>query len=70
MGEVKPAIFNAKTALEEIQDKLNDGSMDAYKEAQIHFQKLMSPIVNLFPPSLVKFLAHGSDGEENKMKDV
>jgi hypothetical protein len=69
-GEVKPAIFNAKEALEEIQGKINDGSMDAYKEAQIHFQKLMSPITNLFPPSLVKFLAYGNDGEENKPKDV
>lgn len=64
-GQVEPAVFNAKDSLKLIMDKLNAGDMLSFKEAQIHFQKLMSPITNLFPPSLIHFLAHGESTDKN-----
>lgn len=69
-GEVKPAIFNARDSLTFIMNKLKGGTMLEFKEAQIHFQKLMSPITNLFPPSLVKFLATGDAEESIVTKDI
>lgn len=70
-GDVKPAVYNAKEALDRIMDFLNMGTMGGYKKAQIHLQKLMSPITNLFPPTLIKFLAYANDGEDSKvMKPV
>lgn len=63
--DIKPAVYNAKESLELIMDFLNAGTLDDYKQAQIHFQKLMSPITNLFPPTLVKFLAYANDGEDS-----
>lgn len=56
-GEVRPAIFNAVESLEFILDKCGDNNVDGYFEAQLMFQKLKSPVVNLFPPSLVKYLS-------------
>lgn len=69
-GDVKPAVFNAKESLEKILALINTGTLDNYKQAQIHFQKLMSPITNLFPPSLVKFLAYADDGESGVLQPV
>jgi hypothetical protein len=69
-GEVKPAIFNAKEALVFIMDKLNSGSYDDYRKAQMHLQKVHSSIADLFPPTLIKFLAYGNDGEDSKLKSV
>lgn len=59
---VKPVIFNVKTTLEFLLDGLNNmKNMSDYKELQIYFQKLMSPITDLYPPSLVKFLSTGAN---------
>lgn len=70
-GDVKPAVFNAKDSLNFIMDKCKSGKMSDYKEAQMHFQKVMSPIANLFPPSLIKFLSYGGDSSDNsKLKEV
>lgn len=66
-GEVKPAIFHARDSLNFIMDKCKSGKLSDYKEAQLHLQKLMSPITELFPPSLVKFLAYGSDGSDSEI---
>lgn len=61
-GEIKPAIFNAKDVLTKLLAKGTTGKMRDYKEAQLLFQKVSSPISNLFPPSVVRFLATGHDG--------
>jgi hypothetical protein len=63
-GTVKPAIFNARKALNVIMDHLNSGTLEDLKQAQIFLPTLMSPITNLFPPSLIKFLAYGSDADD------
>jgi hypothetical protein len=57
-GEVKPIIFNTRDALKYLLDKItSDNTLHNYKEVQIYFQKLMSPITDLFPPRLVKYLS-------------
>jgi hypothetical protein len=68
-GEKKPAIFNAKKSLEFIMDKCKSGNMLEFKEAQLHLQKLMGPITDLFPPSLVRYLATGKDDGKDKFNN-
>lgn len=64
LGEKKPAIFNARDAIKYILDKCGSGATLAdYKDAQIHFLKMKSTIMNLFPPSLVRYISMG-DGKE------
>ena len=48
-------------ALEQIKTNLKSRDYEGFKEAQQFFLTLMSPITDLFPPTIVNFLANGED---------
>lgn len=51
-------------ALEQILDNLQSNDYEGFREAQLFFLTLMSPIIDLFPPALVNFLSNGGPGPE------
>jgi hypothetical protein len=58
-------------ALEQIKDNLSSKDFEGFRQAQLFFQTLMSPITDLFPADLVSFLTHGPEGEGSEFgKDV
>lgn len=59
-------------AMERLKEELSSGDYEGLKRAQMFFATLMSPIVNFFPPELVRFLASGpdSDAESGFNKEV
>lgn len=46
----------AVDALEKMKDHLSKGDSESYKEAQVYYSTLMSPIQDLLPSFLVRFL--------------
>ena len=44
--------------MEKIMDHLKEENIESFKQAQIYFQTLMSPLTDLFPAKLVNFLAN------------
>lgn len=48
-------------ALENIKTNLSSRDYEGFKEAQLFYLTLMSPITDLFPASVVNFLANGED---------
>lgn len=44
--------------LEKIMELLNKKTLEGVKEAQVYYSSLMTPIINLFPPSLINFMAN------------
>ena len=53
-------------AIEQILQNLSTNDLEGYKQAQLFFLTLMSPITDLMPASLVNFLANGGPGPEGK----
>lgn len=51
-------------AIEQILQNLSTNDLEGYKQAQLFFLTLMSPITDLMPASLVNFLANGGPGPE------
>lgn len=51
-------------AIEQIMDNLSSKDYEGFREAQLFFLTLMSPITDLFPASLVNFLS-GSTGDSS-----
>lgn len=49
---------NIIESLEKILNNLSSGNSKGFKDAQILFLSLMSPITDLFPPVLINFLAN------------
>lgn len=52
--------------LDKIIDNLASNSQDGFKQAQIYFATLMTPITDLFPSKLVLFLADESEVREQE----
>ena len=44
--------------MEKIMDQLKEENLESFKQAQIYFQTLMSPLTDFFPAKLVNFLAN------------
>lgn len=51
-------------AMEQIKDNLSTRDYEGFKQAQLFYQTLMSPITDLLPAELVNFLAVGTSGDE------
>lgn len=51
-------------AIEQILQNLSTNDLEGYKQAQLFFLTLMSPITDLMPASLVNFLSSGGPGPE------
>lgn len=67
-GSLKP---NAISVLEKIKEKLELENYEGFRQAQMHFQRLMSPITSLLPSRLINFLATGDQKENTTvMKEV
>lgn len=52
-------------ALEQIKDNLSTRDYEGFREAQLFFLTLMSPITDLFPTEVVTFLKRGRNDEPN-----
>jgi hypothetical protein len=50
-------------ALEQIKDNLSSKDYEGFRQAKLFFSTLMSPITDLFPADLVRFLSTGSNKE-------
>lgn len=67
-GSLKP---NAISVLEKIKEKLELENYEGFRQAQMYFQRLMSPITSLLPSRLINFLATGDQKENTTvMKEV
>lgn len=62
----KSVKHNALDVLDEMDELLSKETLASFKEAQVYFGRLMSPIFDLLPSSLINFLATGR--EETKKK--
>lgn len=60
----KSVKVNAIDFLEKVKEHLNQNDVEGFKNAQILFQTLMSPITDLLPAALVNFLATGRNSKE------
>lgn len=52
-------------ALEQIKDNLSSRDYEGFRQAQLFFLTLMSPITDLFPTEVVTFLKRGRNDEPN-----